>query len=149
QGDPHQSLAALASGRAAAGALGTVPDPDVQASLAGFLGASPTPGPATPFGPAGPEYTTDYSCSSVQRRYQVLRPLAPGGLGEGSAAAAQRLHGEVALKEIPARHADDPHNRGRFLLEAQITGGLEHPGIVPVYGRGTYRDGRPFYAMRL
>src|SRR5439155_4064885 len=27
-------------------------------------------------------------------------------------------------------------------------GGLEHPGIVPVYGLGCYDDGRPFYAMR-
>src|SRR5262249_51946843 len=35
-----------------------------------------------------------------------------------------------------------------FLLEAEVTGGLEHPGIVPVYGLGTHRDGRPFYAMR-
>src|SRR5262249_44665244 len=31
---------------------------------------------------------------------------------------------------------------------AQVTGGLEHPGIVPVYGLGTYADGRPYYAMR-
>ena len=29
-----------------------------------------------------------------------------------------------------------------------MTGGLEHPGIVPVYGLGTYGDGRPYYAMR-
>src|SRR5262249_22870777 len=29
-----------------------------------------------------------------------------------------------------------------------ITGGLEHPGIVPVYGLGSYGDGRPYYAMR-
>src|SRR4029077_13993482 len=28
------------------------------------------------------------------------------------------------------------------------TGGLEHPGIVPVYGLGTYGDGQPYYAMR-
>jgi serine/threonine-protein kinase len=34
-------------------------------------------------------------------------------------------------------------------VEAEITGGLEHPGIVPVYGLGCYADGRPFYAMRL
>ena len=27
-------------------------------------------------------------------------------------------------------------------------GGLEHPGIVPVYGLGTYDGGRPYYAMR-
>jgi hypothetical protein len=29
-----------------------------------------------------------------------------------------------------------------------VTGGLEHPGIVPVYGLGHLADGRPFYAMR-
>ena len=28
----------------------------------------------------------------------------------------------------------------RFLVEAEITGGLEHPGIVPVYGLGTLRQ---------
>src|SRR5262249_41468083 len=28
------------------------------------------------------------------------------------------------------------------------TGGLEHPGIVPVYGMGAYSGGRPYYAMR-
>src|SRR5205814_1740756 len=33
-------------------------------------------------------------------------------------------------------------------VEAEITGGLEHPGIVPVYGLGRYIDGRPYYAMR-
>ena len=38
--------------------------------------------------------------------------------------------------------------RARFLREAEITGGLEHPGIVPVYGLGTSEDGRPHYAMR-
>ena len=58
------------------------------------------------------------------------------------------LHREVALKQILDRHADDPTSRQRFLLEAEITGGLEHPGIVPVYGLGTYGDGRPYYAMR-
>ena len=58
------------------------------------------------------------------------------------------LHREVALKQILDSHADDPTSRQRFLLEAEITGGLEHPGIVPVYGLGTYGDGRPYYAMR-
>jgi serine/threonine-protein kinase len=60
----------------------------------------------------------------------------------------EELKREVALKEIQNRLADDPASRARFLLEAEVTGGLEHPGIVPVYGLGTYADGRPFYAMR-
>jgi serine/threonine protein kinase len=58
------------------------------------------------------------------------------------------LHRQVALKEIQDKHAADPESRSRFVLEAEITGGLEHPGIVPVYGLGTYADGRPYYAMR-
>ena len=62
--------------------------------------------------------------------------------------STSELHREVALKQILDDHADDPASRARFLLEAEITGGLEHPGIVPVYGLGTYADGRPYYAMR-
>ena len=58
------------------------------------------------------------------------------------------LHREVALKQILEQHADDPVSRRRFVAEAEITGGLEHPGIVPVYGLGTYGGGRPYYAMR-
>ena len=58
------------------------------------------------------------------------------------------LNREVALKQILDHHADDPVSRTRFLLEAEITGGLEHPGIVPVYGLGHHDDGRPYYAMR-
>jgi serine/threonine protein kinase len=60
----------------------------------------------------------------------------------------EELRREVALKDIQDRHADHPDSRARFLLEAEVTGGLEHPGIVPVYGLGTYADGRPYYAMR-
>ena len=46
------------------------------------------------------------------------------------------LNREVALKELHDRHADDPDSRARFLLEAEVTGRLEHPGVVPVYGLG-------------
>src|SRR4030095_1034706 len=65
-----------------------------------------------------------------------------------SAPLDAELHREVALKQILDHHADDATSRQRFLLEAEITGGLEHPGIVPVYGLGSYGDGRPYYAMR-
>jgi serine/threonine-protein kinase len=60
----------------------------------------------------------------------------------------EELHREVALKEIQERYANENEPRSRFLLEAEITGSLEHPGIVPVYGLGHHPDGRPFYAMR-
>jgi eukaryotic-like serine/threonine-protein kinase len=42
------------------------------------------------------------------------------------------LDREVALKEIQQHLAHHESSRTRFLVEAEITGKLEHPGIVPV-----------------
>ena len=72
-------------------------------------------------------------------RYRVLRSHARGGLGEVFVALDAELNREVALKEILPYHAHDPDSQARFVLEAEITGRLEHPGIVPVYGLGRYR----------
>src|SRR5262249_5195025 len=74
-------------------------------------------------------------------RYRIVRPPAKGGLGAVFVALDSELNREVALKEIQIRHADDPVSRARFVVEAEVTGGLEHPGIVPVYGLGQYVDG--------
>ncbi len=82
-------------------------------------------------------------------RYRILRAFQRGGLGQVSLAHDEELNREVALKEILPKHADSDEARQRFLMEAEITGSLEHPGVVPVYGLGQYGDGRPFYAMRL
>jgi eukaryotic-like serine/threonine-protein kinase len=82
-------------------------------------------------------------------RFHVLRPHARGGLGEVFLAFDCELNRTVALKELQARRAHDPDSQARFLQEAEITGRLEHPGIVPVYSLGRYADGRPYYAMRL
>ncbi len=81
-------------------------------------------------------------------RFRVLRPHAKGGIGEVFVALDAELNREVALKRIQDRHADEPGSRARFLREAEITGGLEHPGIVPVYALGRDDAGRPYYAMR-
>lgn len=81
-------------------------------------------------------------------RFRIVRPLARGGLGEVFVAVDEELKREVALKQILARQADSKTSRARFLLEAEVTGCLEHPGVVPVYGLGTQQDGRPYYAMR-
>lgn len=94
------------------------------------------------------ETMTFVGTASDSVRFQLLRPHAQGGLGAVSVAMDRELHREVALKEILEQFASDVGSRQRFLLEAEITGGLEHPGIVPVYGLGAYADGRPFYAMR-
>ena len=88
------------------------------------------------------------SANSDSQRFRILRPHARGGLGAVFVALDNELYREVVLKQILDDRADDPLSRQRFLIEAEITGGLEHPGIVPVYGLSSYADGRPFYAMR-
>ncbi len=69
-------------------------------------------------------------------------------MGKVWIALDRELHREVALKEIKTQHAGNQASRDRFLIEGEITGSLEHPAIVPVYGMGRYSDGRPYYAMR-
>ncbi len=98
--------------------------------------------------PGGPAATTLARSLRAASGSGVLRPHAQGGLGAVFVALDEELHREVALKRILDQHADDPTSRARFVLEAEITGGLEHPGIVPVYGLCTDPGGRPYYAMR-
>jgi serine/threonine protein kinase len=88
------------------------------------------------------------SSSSSGLRFHIIREHAHGGLGEVYLALDKELNREVALKQIRERYADDLSSRARFMLEAEITGALEHPGVVPVYGLGTTAEGRHFYAMR-
>jgi tetratricopeptide (TPR) repeat protein len=77
-----------------------------------------------------------------------VRLHAQGGLGEVFVAQDTVLHRDVALKRMQARLQGDAGSRQRFLREAEITGRLEHPGIVPVYDLQHDADGRPCYAMR-
>jgi eukaryotic-like serine/threonine-protein kinase len=140
-GDAATSLAAIPVSPSTLQSLAGLGDPEIEQTLthlaSGFHGDC--------------ERTASYAvgtATSDGQRFHVLRPHARGGLGAVFVALDSELHREVALKQILDQHADDPVSRARFLLEAEITGGLEHPGIVPVYGLGTYADGRPFYAMR-
>jgi serine/threonine-protein kinase len=145
-GDVERSLAAIPAGRSTRESLARVADPEVGGTLAHLGSASTRPGDD-----ADVDRTASYGvgeATSDGQRFRVLRPHARGGLGAVFVALDTELHREVALKQILEKHADDPVSRQRFLVEAEVTGGLEHPGIVPVYGLGTYGDGRPFYAMR-
>jgi tetratricopeptide (TPR) repeat protein/tRNA A-37 threonylcarbamoyl transferase component Bud32 len=94
---------------------------------------TPTPGKQS-IGPTG--------------RYSVVRSHARGGLGEVFVALDTELNRQIALKRIQERHAGSADSRRRFLVEAEITAHLEHPGIVPVYGLVTDEHGQPSYAMR-
>jgi serine/threonine-protein kinase len=115
-------------------------------SMEQFLGASggETLGAALDGAP-GPE---GWGAPLVGARYRPLRLHAQGGLGEVYLARDEELSREVALKRMRRPRATDAGSRRRFLREGEITGGLEHPGVVPVYGLTRDADGQPCYAMR-
>lgn len=75
--------------------------------------------------------------------------LARGGMGSVHRVADPGIRRWVALKRVDAGQARRTPEVAHLLLEeAQITGQLEHPGIVPVHELGASEDGKPYYSMR-
>jgi eukaryotic-like serine/threonine-protein kinase len=143
--DTEQSLAAIPALRSTIANASRVADGTIDALLT-------HPGVESTLGVDGPdrgELSAAGPIAAHSQRYRVLRLHARGALGAVFVALDSELHREVAIKEILDHHADNAASRSRFLLEAEVTGGLEHPGIVPVYGLGNHAGGRPYYAMRL
>ncbi len=144
--DPARGLTAACAARTVELDVAAFAGPAMRGNLATLPSAPSTlPGPATNF-PPPPEYMDRVNNSG--KRFRILRPHARGALGAVFLARDEELHREVALKEIQQPYASHPDSRARFLLEAEITGSLEHPGVVPVYGLNFHPDGRPYYAMR-
>jgi serine/threonine protein kinase len=81
--------------------------------------------------------------------FDSVRVLGQGGIGIVYAANDRRLHREVAIKLLRAEAQEDDDFQAHLAREAELTGKLEHPGVVPVYGLGECDDGRKFYVMRL
>jgi len=101
-------------------------------------------------------------------RYEEFELCGEGGMGVVFSARDRDLHRRIAFKTIRtggddpeqtpssptelAPPADDPRAfdslRARFLQEAWVTAGLEHPGIIPVHELGENERGVPYYTMR-
>ena len=82
------------------------------------------------------------------RPYREVELYARGGLGEVFRGIDPQLHRTVAIKRIQDCRANDEESRQRFLLEAEITARLEHPGVVPVFALLLEEVDRPAYVMR-
>jgi hypothetical protein len=137
QGDVRAGLAEVTTDQIRQ-SLVSVADPDVHQSLAG-------PGPALDRVVLA---TVPYVPES-RDRYTLSRLHATGGIGRIWLAHDPSLGRDVALKELRPETAGNATVGARFLKEAQVTGQLEHPGIVPIYEVGKRHDNQdPFYTMR-
>ncbi len=84
---------------------------------------------------------------SSTNKFTLVEELGRGGMGIILRGRDKVLHRDVALKVI--RDPGDELQRQRFIKEAQVTGQLEHPNIVPVHEFGVDQNGRIFFAMKL
>ena len=82
-------------------------------------------------------------------RYEILRPLARGGMAELFLARATGIQGFeklVVVKRILPEMARDTEYVEMFLEEARLAAGLHHSNIVQVYDIGE-DEAAPFFAM--
>ena len=81
-------------------------------------------------------------------RFETRGTVAKGGMGSILDVYDHRMPREVAMKVL---HSDLLHRQGEleiFVREAQITGQLDHPNIVPVHDMGE-DAAPPWFAMKL
>lgn len=82
-------------------------------------------------------------------RYDLVDEIGEGGMGSVYRAHDHDLNRDVALKALRPELASDREYVARFLREAQATGQLEHPNIVPLHDLGLSADGTPWFTMKL
>ncbi|MBA2664177.1 MAG: SUMF1/EgtB/PvdO family nonheme iron enzyme [Bradymonadaceae bacterium] len=84
-----------------------------------------------------------------EQRYDFVDELGRGGMGQVLRAHDRILNREIAFKTLLPEAQNQPQAGDRLALEAQVTGLLEHPSIIPVYDLGALSNGEPFYTMRV
>jgi WD40 repeat protein/serine/threonine protein kinase len=97
------------------------------------------------------------SSGSAGRRYAPRGEIARGGMGVVRRVWDTDLRRNLAMKVMLDRKqrrgardsSSETRQIGRFLEEAQITGQLDHPGIVPVHELGLNDSGQLYFTMRL
>ncbi len=82
------------------------------------------------------------------KKYRIITTIGRGGMGVVMQARDLRIRRTVAMKVMKTSAQFSRENVLRFIDEAQLTGQLEHPNIVPVYELGIDEQGETFYAMK-
>ena len=80
---------------------------------------------------------------------RIFPELGRGGMGRIHPATDRNLLRHVALKRLDRELAQVPMYKDGFIAEAQMTGQLEHPNIVPVHELAVSDEGVPYFTMKL
>ena len=77
--------------------------------------------------------TDPQALARVLPGYEIGQELGRGGFGIVLSGTHRQLGRPVAIKQLPAGLSSDPAVRARFVTEARLLAGLDHPHVVPVY----------------
>ncbi|MBA3296152.1 MAG: protein kinase, partial [Acidobacteria bacterium] len=84
----------------------------------------------------------------IDNRYEILAPLAEGGMGAVYRARRTLLGDEVAIK-IVRPDLTNSSARERFLRESRVAASLRHPAVVAIFDFDMPPDGQPYLVMEL
>ncbi len=100
-----------------------------------------------PPAPANPDHAI---LKTNKSKYEYLGEIAQGGMGRVVAVKDRSLRRRVAMKLLISPNGKANRQQvNRLLAEAQTTGQLEHPNIVPIHEVGIYQDDKYYFTMKL
>lgn len=123
-------------------------NPQVRGEVQSLLAiASQAAGPwiEAIIGEAAQSVAAELESGRIIAHFQIIRPIASGGMGEVYLADDLSLGRQVALKLLPAAFQHDRDRAFRFEREARAAAALNHPNIMAVYEVG-HSGGQPFIA---
>ncbi len=86
--------------------------------------------------------------TSLADRYEIIRELGKGGMGEVYLAEDTNLKRQVAIKVLPQQFALNKERLARFEREARVLASLNHPNIATIHGLEK-SDGQQLLVMEL
>ncbi len=85
---------------------------------------------------------------SLPSRYDILSSIGAGGQGQVFEAFDNNFKRMVAVKFPHPKKMDTPEQERKFMREAQISGSLSHPNILPIFDLDISSGGLPYFTMR-
>lgn len=108
-----------------------------------------TVGSLSPSGPMPSSSSRAGLPNSVEQKYEDRGEVGHGGMGTVHRVFDRHLRRETALKLLKPEVGFKHREIQRFVDEAQITGQLDHPNIVPIHELGQDQNGAHYFTMKL